>query len=216
MTTRILVTLLLALLLTTRVRTYYGNILLQRLESVQALQVGNALLCTTFSINARQGYWATAGHCAVYEAYVSATLKRLPTIGGQPARVIYVDNVIDLAIYQSARREPALPQSPAVPKVCSLATCELFTLIGFPGGEPRTMNHARLLRRHIRIGHDTYGIQVSDLLHVLVVGGQSGSPVLNEKGQVVGVLWGGFASTPLSVMVPLEYLRTGLRPYWRS
>jgi S1-C subfamily serine protease len=141
------------------------------------------------------------------------------TIENLAAYVIYVDPWTDVAVFQSAAHEPALTLADAAPEACHPFVenhCETFTIIGYPYGITRTVTQGTLGARNVPILHPTYERYVtSDILDLAVAGGNSGSPVLNAKGEVVGVLWGGFVESPHSLSVPWDSVKRALGGYWR-
>lgn len=180
------------------------------IESIQPLQFRGANFCTAFSINEKAGFWATAGHCAIAAAQVWEKTGEPVTIHGELATIIYVDMLWDIAVFQGERGFKALPLGHG-----PLVQGEGLTVIGYPYGIARTVTKGWIGARNITIVHPSTGyLMTSDLLDVTVAGGNSGSPVLNEYGQVVGILWGAFNASSHSLSVPWEALVAVLHSYW--
>ena len=180
------------------------------LDSVQSIQYQGKAFCTVFSINEAEGYWASAGHCAI--SVFEKQLNGVVTIMGMPAEVEVIDLVMDQAIFYSNAKAPALKMATKGVKVG-----DNVTIRGFPYGLPKivtTFGHAAA--RLVPIIHPSYGVVMpSDILDITIAGGNSGSPVLNADGDVVGILWGGFTKSPHALAVPLESLQR-LAVYWEE
>jgi hypothetical protein len=171
-----------------------------RPDSVQPLQNSGRTFCTAFSINERDGLWGTAGHCAVITLKLGTV-----TIGGSRAEVIAIDPHWDLAVLQSDLRAPAIPLFAG-----ELRVGDSVEIQGFPYGLAKkvtTFGRVAALAEPI----DEY--HVSNVLDVTVAGGNSGSPVLNNRGQLAGVLWGSFIDSPHSLAVPHFAVRMFFTPF---
>lgn len=176
------------------------------LNPVQGLQFKGATYCTVFSINERQGLWATAAHCAVAAFEMEQEQRTGSTIDGKPATIIYVDTFTDVAVFHAAAYAPAFKLAKQVTEVG-----EKIVIIGYPYGITRTRTEGTMAARDIPINHPMYALPViSDILDITVAGGNSGSPVLNAKGEVVGILWGGFTQSAHAISVPLEAVRRAI------
>lgn len=171
--------------------------------SVQALQRDGQTFCTAFSINEAEGYWATAAHCAAYvvEEDFDATIM------GQGAWIVSISfPSADVAVFQSSAHAPAFHLAKA-----ALNVGDPLSIIGYPYGITRTQTFGRMAARNIPIQHpSTNYYMTSDILDITTAGGNSGSPVLNAKGELIGVLWGGFTESPHSLAAPLESTRRAL------
>ncbi len=160
-------------------------------QSVQPLQYQGDTFCTAFSVNEQEGLWATAKHCATFVLDQHLQV----TIGGTWAIPVYLAPMDDVAIYQSARHAPALPLAEAASKVGDVIRVE-----GFPYGLFNLIE----ARGYVAARMEPTNNGVSDVLDVTVAGGNSGSPVLNAHGEVIGVLWGKFTSSDHALSVPWE------------
>lgn len=168
--------------------------------SVQPLQVNGQTFCTSFSINEAEGLWAAARHCADVAIEQDWTF----TVNGRLAFVIYRDEMVDVAIIQADRHAPALELSSRVPRIG-----DAVTIHGYPYGISRLAStYGKLAARFLPLRHPTMHVmQMNDLYDITIAGGNSGSPVLNDRGEVIGLAWGGFVDSPYAIGVPLEALR---------
>ena len=170
--------------------------------SIQPLQHEGRTFCTAFSINAQEGNWATARHCADFAAESGYSV----TILNQPAYVVFVDQFYDVAVYQAPKAKMPALKLGKVPR-----TGDSLSIMGFPYGLPELVTvWGEIAARHVPIT----GYNISDILDVTVAGGNSGSPVMNENGRVVGIVWGAFIQSPHTLSVPFESMERALKGYW--
>lgn len=148
--------------------------------SVSALrQEDEAPYCTAFSINADRGYWMTARHCAPKGSGETVGLMK------QPALTIYSDPAYDIAVVSSLSRSPALHMAATAP--------EEGDWVFSSGYGPRGVNEHLAFRRgfvlfpELQWQSDRNQHMVAALLSAP---GDSGSPLVNTAGELVGVLWG--------------------------
>lgn len=171
-------------------------------QSVQPLQFEGGTFCTAFSINEHEGLWATARHCAVFVLEKHLTV----TIGNVWAIPVYVSPSDDIAIYQSAKHAQALRLAPQAPAVGDTIRVE-----GYPYGLFRLIE----ARGYLAARDEPTDNGISDVLDVTVAGGNSGSPVLNASGDVVGILWGKFQESDHALSVPLSTVARSIGGYFR-
>lgn len=165
--------------------------------SILPLSNGTVNYCTAFSINEEVGLWMTARHCVSEEtAYLD----------GKVAVLAYVAPDQDIALYRSETTAPSLRLSKQTPRVG-----DALSVVGHPFGMPVLATQKGYLAARGLIMPNG---QLSDVLDLAVAPGNSGSPVLNAKGEVVGLLWGSFVEKPLSLDVPVEVLRMYTWWYW--
>lgn len=146
-----------------------------RLASIQRLTIslpdGRGGYCTAFSINEAQGYWSTAGHCAIKGAAFD--------IAGRSAKVLGVDVDNDTAVLVSPAHALALKLAAKAP-----VAGDGVTISGHPMGLPMLIHtRGEVLAAEYE---DDEGIWA--LYDVTAAGGNSGSPILNKNGEVVGTL----------------------------
>ena len=171
-----------------------------RLLSVQALQQHGETFCTAFSINERIGMWVTAAHCA---SQIQLEPFGTSTIMGKGVWVIAIGMpTSDTAVIQSGAHAPALHLSRR-----AIQVDDEITVIGYPYGLARIVTRGTVGAVSIPVIHpDTDYFMTSDVLVITVAPGNSGSPVLNTNGDVVGLLWGSFRGTAHCLSIPLEAL----------
>ena len=176
------------------------------LDPVQPLKnKQHQTFCTTFSINEKEDYWATARHC------VRAAQERGygMFILGEKASVVFESvGDDDVAILEAETDAPSLKLSKE-----PLEVGDEVVIKGFPYGLPRLIKvKGYLAAKGVPLGP---GAPISDILDITVAGGNSGSPVLNEDGKVVGLLWGGFVNSPHAASIPWETLKRIVGDYFK-
>lgn len=179
-------------------------------QSVRPLQFAGQTFCTAWSINEKQGYWATAAHCPLFIAEKGLDPNAV-TIRHNWAYVVMVSSNEDVAVYQSSAHDPALLLAQFDPEVGQPITVE-----GYPYGLFRLIEtHGYVAARREPADHGNY-IQISDVLDVTVAGGSSGSPVIGRLGYVVGLLWGKFNDSDHALSVTLDGLKRTLGPFMQE
>lgn len=188
------------------------------LPSVQPIQYQGQTFCTVWSANEQEGYFATAGHCAMYVA--KKGLDGKVTILGQPATIEMVGYQYDVAVFRADAHVPALKLAKRAVEVCDprfIDSCEKISIQGFPYGLPKLITvSGHVAARDVPILHPSYDtVMYSDILDITTTHGNSGSPVFNSRGEVIGILWGGFTDSPHSLSIPLAALQQVLSGYFR-
>lgn len=92
---------------------------------------------------------------------------------------------------------------------------EAVTIIGHPRGHEQSISDGRITGSELN-PHPTMGIIVRSLKSTaLSYPGNSGSPVVNRYGNVVGILYAGYPSdfTNVNFVVPLEYIKADFEQY---
>lgn len=204
---RILFTLLVAVLATLPVAAGHNNVQLlqanirplqwtstnEKTGKVSPLQTH----CTIFSVNPEHRGWMTAAHC-IQDPDTGVRYTDTYTIDGHPAQVVEVDVEDDLALVQTL--DWGLPTG--------------FKLA--PNG-PRTGDMVETMGYSWGILHPLYFIgavasteqEMYIFAGMTVIGGQSGSPVVNSRGQAVGVVHVGIGDNPFGSVSPIM----GFTPY---
>lgn len=175
-------------------------------DSILPIKHQNEAFCTAFSINEQEGLWATARHCAT--AVIDQEWSGV-TIGYQWAIPIYLaPDLDDVAVFQSATRAPALHLALYGPQVG-----DPVAVWGYPYGLPRLVLAKGYVSAHLVPFEMHSGI--SDILDATIASGDSGSPVLDQDGDVVGVVWGRFTESEHGISVPWETLVRTIGRFFR-
>lgn len=147
-----------------------SNPLLLSLQPVQLTDDDGNLVnrCTSFSINQKKGFWVTAAHC-VYEGESSS---------GVPIHYLLVDEKADLAVYFGVHA-PALKLDTVPPEIG-----DSIFLMGYPYG---SLDPVVFFGRVASPEAQLTKTAKAQVLNILGVEGQSGAPILNKRGRVIGV-----------------------------
>lgn len=174
------------------------------IDAIWPLRADGHAFCTAFSINEQKGYWMTAQHCTWEgpgEAYYG-------TVGPlrQPTTVIYRDPEWDIAVLWSMQRWPAIPLAEQGPEIG-----EAVISAGFGGDR----QHPRPAVHNGQVMHFVFApwIPPSWVVHIDLDFGDSGSPLLNERGELVGLMWGKFGHIPFALSVPYEAVAAVYRQF---
>jgi S1-C subfamily serine protease len=161
--------------------------------------------CTAFQINERDGLWATAGHCIV------AAMKRgmKVMIAGKDVMLIDIgfDENRDFAVLEvHGIRASQLKLAKSAP-----VRGDRATIAGYPYGWPvLTITSGHVAARLVPLGQ----VPISDIYDITIAGGNSGSPVLNANGEVIGLLWGGMNEAMHGLGIPWESLKRDIGKYF--
>ena len=162
--------------------------------------------CTAWHINAKDDLWATAGHCVAGAARQRWTMM----ISGHKAELVYIgyDEQRDVAVLKVVGlRARTIKFAKAAPHRGDAAT-----VAGYPYGLPvLTVTSGTVAARLVPIGATA---PISDILDIIVAGGNSGSPVLNKDGEAIGLLWGTFTESAHSLSIPWESLKRDIGGYF--
>jgi hypothetical protein len=125
-------------------------------------------------------------------------------IGGHPRRIIAVDKFHDLCIL-----EPN-PNLKSLSLADSYRSGELVRVIGYPRGLSRTVRKGRIFDKQTT--YFPWLQRTTAYVHISAIGypGNSGSPVIDKYGRLIGVLFAGTSFHTESMIVPLEYVRNFL------
>lgn len=141
----------------------------------------------------------------VCDAQIKRNKSYFIQFGDYVGRILYIDKYHDLCLVSSNREsglELADYQSTKLEKI---------TLVGYPRGIGKVVREGRVIELDSWfaswIGRKVISYRISSPAYP----GNSGSPVVNTKGKVTGVLFAGSPLYPLEpFMVPLSYVRAFL------
>tara|TARA_R110000803_G_scaffold71209_5_gene134377 strand:- start:1057 stop:1722 length:666 start_codon:yes stop_codon:yes gene_type:complete len=163
---------------------------------------GERRIGTTFQL-AYKGwqYTITNNHiCKAYDEYI--------IVGEEALKILYKDPVHDICVIESSSVLPYL-------KIAErrLEPTDDVYVIGFPRGMNKTVRSGYL----INYGFSVFGWLKNKLtvqygvISATAYPGNSGSPILNSKGEVVGILFAGQRGIHTeALIVPLLYLTKAL------
>lgn len=151
--------------------------------------------CTAVSVNEADGLWLTAGHCIAHIDWNKGPV----TLAGQGALPVYIAPADDLGLYQANQHGTAAKLAKKGPNVG-----EPIWVKGFPLGWPLLITTQGFLAAQ-RLQFLDGSWPTSDVYDVTIAPGNSGSPVFNAHGELVGIVWGATSYghalvTPLAVI----------------
>lgn len=133
--------------------------------------------------------------------------KKVVQVDDQQAEIVKIGVMHDLCVLKSKRKE-GLEIS-----LFAAKPLDKITLIGFPRGVGKVIREGRIIGDTVirmvgRVGKLVYlRLMHSTQISATAYPGNSGSPVLNNKGLVIGVLFAGSPSYPHEpFIVPHKYL----------
>ncbi len=137
--------------------------------------------------------WVLSTNRVVTNAHVVAGVaspKVYDANGTHNARVVLFDAKTDIAVLAVS----GLAGKPLPLNMTHLTTSSTALIIGYPGGGEQQAQTAAVLDRVDALGRDIYGqaktIRNVYILQATVIPGNSGGPVLDTEGRVVGVVFG--------------------------
>lgn len=175
----------------------------QHVESFNILSRNNKRFATGFHIEVGgKVFMITNRH--VCDANIDMVNPKIIQFENHLETIIAIDPIHDLCMTTSNRSSGLkLASEPA-------EAMERITLIGFPRGIQKTIREGRIIGDEVITVSGLKGIHTmtSTQISTPAYGGNSGSPLINAKGEVVGVLHAGndwYALEPF--MVPHRYLK---------
>jgi S1-C subfamily serine protease len=132
------------------------------------------------------GYFVTNAHVV---AGSGRSISTLPNGGRNTARVVLFDPNTDLAILYS----PGLDLRPLVLVNSNPARGTAGAVIGYPGGGAEQVVAAAVSGTESARGYNIYGDMLVtreiEVLSARVIPGNSGGPIVNDSGQIIGVVF---------------------------
>lgn len=137
------------------------------------------------------GFVAAPG-TVITNAHVVAGIAKPSIIdarGQHAARVIWFDPELDIAILRSS----AVAAAPLPLQPTAASDGSPVAAVGYPGGGDFTASPGAILTSFIAVGRDIYNQQTTErrvyFVKTQVAQGNSGGPLLNARGEVIGVIF---------------------------
>ena len=164
----------------------------ERVEKIAELEHGGKPHCTTFSMNDDGSSWVTAAHCV----HGIADL----TIDGHEANVVLMAlDGVDVAILSGPLSDGAFKVGPA-PAVNAPVYSVGYNFNGESWGGPYRDEGRNIGRR---IG-GIVGKRIVDIVDFSSMVGSSGSPIIDENGDVVGIVTNGWRHSEMTMSPAYE------------
>lgn len=141
--------------------------------------------------------------------FIKKTTYKVRDLRGQELRILKISEEHDLCLLSSTRDEGLELASRDVQNY------EDITVVGYPRGLAKTVRHGnKISTEHEVFPWVSPNAITFNFMNVVAYGGNSGSPVTNSNGEVVGVLFGGFRDYHTeSMIVPLLDLKIFIQMY---
>lgn len=154
-----------------------------------------------------QSYTVTNRHCC--QAGLGETQDGYLRVGNRLEKKLYEDKLADICILTSSKEE-GLKLA-----ISEAATLEKVLLMGYPRGTHLTPRFGHVVAKYkeICLFYDDVGLRCmpSHIISSVSYGGNSGSAVVNDKGELVGVLFAGSRVVhTFGIIVPLVFVRRAL------
>lgn len=178
-------------------------------DPVVLLKIGDVGECTGFVSPAfGNTRIVTAGHCAVDALKANADITAKDSIGREfNTSLIYLDTVHDLAILDAA--DTHLGKIAVAPLACNapVQIGDPVSIVGYPLNFGKVTTFGTVAAQPSSWPPDGGGWPEVYRLNIFAGPGNSGSPVFDKAGEVIGILVGGNPSWPgMSMAVPVSEL----------
>lgn len=164
--------------------------------------------CSSSSINYKGSVFTlTNNHCCDFGNGMFE--KDVVRVGDSLEKVIYQSRIADVCVLTSSQKDTPLRLAKR-----ELEILDEVLLLGYPRGDSLTPRYGHLIavEQEICLQYDI-GVQCigANFISTITYPGNSGSPVFNEKGEVVNLLYAGnMYVLTYGITVPYYYVRAAL------
>lgn len=207
---------------------YHRSYLRSKVGPEVLMLVGTQGGGTGFSIKTPKGKTYTLTNRHICEIADNGVLYADPDLLPIPVRVLKISKKADLCLVENVPNKKGLSLSDD-----SLQPGDEFAIVGHPMLLPLTLSRGELIgyqqiemptKINEECGADEKEVFTlffsvclksyrAGMTNAVALGGNSGSPVVNFWGEVVGVLFAGFNDSNWGIIVPLEEIKEFLKDY---
>ena len=207
---------------------FHRNFLRNKVGSEVVMLVGNQSGGTGFAVQTPKGKTYTLTNRHICEIAQNGVLLANPGGLPLPVRVLKISKKSDLCLVENVPDKQGLRLASN-----SLQAGEEFAIVGHPMLLPLTLSRGELIsyqeiemptkvdqecdsdERQVETMFFTVCLKKyrAGMTNAVALGGNSGSPVVNFSGDVVGVLFAGFNDSNWGIIVPLEEIKEFLKEF---
>lgn len=147
-------------------------------------------------------------HCCAAMPVERADGNLAVIVGGELKNILYVSQKNDLCLVEPTSAKPlTIARGETLPD-------DKVYMMGYPFGTGPVFEEGVILAKYEIIMVGFLNFYIVDMITAMSFPGNSGSPVLNKYGQVIGLLFAGSDEYPfLGAIVPLKLIRADLDEY---
>ena len=153
----------------------------------------------------------TNNHCCAADPIEQRDGSYSINVEGQLRKILYVSKINDLCLAEPTGKKPL-----------TIANGETYPgdkvyMMGYPMGTGPVFEEGKILSKYDIIMVGFLNFFIVDQINIYTFPGNSGSAVLNQYGEVVGLIFAGLTEFPFyGSMVPLKLIKQDLDKYVKT